>query len=304
MQITQKYVLIVLSLFFASCVDLKREFEVELPLVPKEFAITSYINVGYDTLAFLQIEKLNEIDRPGEQTVADIRFYKENELIYEQKNCISENALNKFDLRNLQEGKTYTLEINDPKGILKNCSASSFLYKKPEVGNITYKHNKIVSDFLDYSDKVIIGIKDDPDVKNIYYIAAKVINVHVQYEYDEFHNVIDSTISYSEYSTYAEDEDKFYYNYVNDSKISSDGYIYVNRIPNIWSDNIADSVIIEYIVFSVSEEEAKYSESIFSAANADNPFSEPTSTFTNFKNGNGIFSMRNATHGRVKVKVF
>lgn len=303
MQFIPKFYPIIFALFCASCVNLKKEFEVELPPVPKEFALTSYINVGYDTIAFLQIEKLTEIGTQGEQVLADIRIFKENELIYEQKNCSSENALNGFDLRNLQEEKTYTIEISDPKGDLQSCSASSFLYKKPEIGQITFQHNKIISDYQDYYDKVIIGIKDDPNLKNVYYVAAKVIKYHFEYEYDDLGNVIDSTIIYNENNTYSDDADRSYYNYVNDAKISSDGYIYVNRIVTGYSYQVTDSVIVEYIVFSVAEEEAKYSESIHNANNTDNPFAEPTSTFTNFKDGNGIFSMRNATHGKIKVKV-
>ncbi len=49
----------------------------------------------------------------------------------------------------------------------------------------------------------------------------------------------------------------------------------------------------------VSEDVARFSESIRLARDIeDNPFGEPESTFTNFQNGNGIFSVRNSIEGK------
>jgi len=294
--------LIATIILFKSCINIKKEFEIELPGVPNEFAITSYLNVGYDSIANMQIEQLHEIGTLPPSVLADIKIFKGDQLVYEQSNCNSDNALNEFDLNNLEVDRNYTIEISDPKGVLKNCSATSYLFKKPEAGNIKYSFNKNVSDFADYSDKVTIGIKDEPGIKNIYYVEVNVIRFEYDYEFDEEGNLIDSTIHYYSSGTYPE-EDNYTNYYIDDSKTTSDGYIYVNRLPTTWSNNAPDSMIIEYLICAVSEEEAKYTESVSASDSQDNPFAEPISTFTNFTNGNGIFSLRNVAHGKVKVKV-
>ncbi len=218
---------------------------------------------------------------------ARVRLIKNGQTV----KSFTQNLYNKgfFNADNiaLTEGETYSFEVSAPN--FTTATASQTVPRSVKLTKAVFSKNTYQSKDNGTQNEIVLDFNDPAGEENFY--GIDVFSTYQQPKFSQGYFAGVETIQYLSYRASLTD-------------VGFDGKAYTYRVPLYYSDYYQDTSAITannphsrflsyFVKFrTISKDVEKYQSSVRANTSAvGDPFREPTTTFTNFDNGLGLFTI-------------